>query len=194
MFFLIDKFLLPLEKFYFLFAILKIFMKKCNHLKGILLVGLLFSLSCLAAEEINSMDVFLNDEPEPQAIIIDEIYKIVFPSDDEMVVKTQGSDISFSIDNVRVITFGNTVITKVEDNVLSAETSIVYVPQSDNVLVESDELIKVVQIYSLQGVCAKMQMCNSNTLNLNISDLHNGIYIVVAQTANEIKVEKIIKR
>jgi hypothetical protein len=191
---LIDKFLLPLEKFYFLFAILKIFMKKCNHLKGILLVGLLFSLSCLVAEEINSMDVFLNDEPEPQAIIIDEIYKIVFPSDDEMVVKTQGSDISFSIDNVRVITFGNTVITKVEDDVLSAETSIVYVPQSDNVLVESDELIKVVQIYSLQGVCAKMQMCNSKSLSLDVSDLHNGIYIVVAQTANEIKVEKIIKR
>lgn len=169
-------------------------MKKCNCLKSLLLVVFMLPLSFLSAEEINSMSVFLNGESEPQAIIIDDIYKIVFPSDDEMVVKTQGSDISFSIDNVRVITFGNTIITKVEDNVLSTETSIVYVPQSDIVLVESDELIKVVQIYSLQGVCAKMQVCNSKSLSLDVSDLHNGIYIVVAQTANEIKVEKIVKR
>ena len=169
-------------------------MKKCNRLRSVLLAGLLLPLSYLAAEEINSMSVFLNGEATPQEIIIDDIYKIVFPSDDEMVVKTQGSDINFDIDDVRVITFGNTVITKVEDDVLPTETSIVYVPQSGNVLVESTDLINIVQVYSLQGVCAKMQMCNSNTLNLNISDLHNGIYIVVAQTANEIKVEKIIKR
>ena len=169
-------------------------MKKCNRLKGILLVALLLPLSYLAAEEINSMSVFLNGEDTPQEIIIDDIYKIVFPSDDEMVVKTQGSDINFTIDDVRVITFGNTVITKVEESVLPTETSIVYIPQSGSVVVESTELINIVQVYSLQGVCAKMQMSGSNTLELNISDLHNGIYIVVAQTANEIKVEKIIKR
>ena len=40
-------------------------------------------LSFLSAEEINSMSVFLNGESEPQAIIIDDIYKIVFPSDGE---------------------------------------------------------------------------------------------------------------
>lgn len=189
----IYKFFLPLKDFIFICK-LRIFMKKCNRLRSVLLAGLLLPLSYLAAEEINSMSVFLNGEATPQEIIIDDIYKIVFSSDDEMVVKTQGSDINFDIDDVRVITFGNTVITKVEDDVLPIETSIVYVPQSGNVLVESTDLINIVQVYSLQGVCAKMQMCNSNTLNLNISDLHNGIYIVVAQTANEIKVEKIIKR
>ena len=125
-------------------------MKKCNRLKGVLLAVLLLPLSYLAAEEINSMNVFLQGESTPQEISIDDICKIVFPSDDEMVVKTQGSDINFAIDDVRVITFGNTVITMVEENVLPTETSIVYIPQSGSVVVESTELINIVQVYSLQ--------------------------------------------
>lgn len=169
-------------------------MKKCNCLKSLLLVVFMLPLSFLSAEEINSMSVFLNGESEPQAIIIDEIYKIVFPSDDEMVVNTQSSDVNFLIDDVRVITFSASLPTTIETNIAEEENvCITYYAQSHKVSITSDRPLNSIQIYNLQGRCMYTQFLNNKNWDVNISGYAKGIYMVVVQVGNEIEVKKIIK-
>lgn len=170
-------------------------MVKFNCLKIMLLATLLaLPLKGLMAEEIGVMNVFLNNQSQQQAIAIDDIDKIVFLSDDEMVVNTQISDVNFLIDDVRVITFAASLPTTIETNIAEEENvCITYYVQSHKVSITSDRPLNSIQIYNLQGRCMYTQFLNNKNWDVNISGYAKGIYMVVVQVGNEIEVKKIIK-
>lgn len=165
--------------------------------KGILLKWFLFLLiglpSTLFATQVN-MNVYSITQSDPQWIDIDEIDKIHFPSEDEMVVKTKTEDVNFLTDAVRVITFDNLLATAIANVVAANGISITFRPQESEVIVVGNEIIKSVQIYNIQGVCVCSKKSESQEVSIKLPNSESGIYIVVAQSNSEVKTEKIVKQ
>jgi len=69
-------------------------------------------------------------------------------------------------------------------------------PANNTIFVQSNEFIKQITVYNTQGVAMPMEMeqqSNSN-VQLDIRNYPNGVYIVVAQTAQGIQTQKFIKQ
>lgn len=167
-------------------------MKKCIQFKCFLFL-LLGMPNVLFATQVN-MNVYPITQAEPQWIDIDEIDKIHFPSEDEMVVKTKTEDVKFLTDAVRVITFDNLLATAIANVVAANGISITFRPQESEVIVVGNEIIKSVQIYNIQGVCVCSKKSESQEVSIKLPDSESGIYIVVAQSNSEVKTEKIVKQ
>ena len=98
------------------------------------------------------------------------------------------------IDDIEVITFGNTDITSIEENEIeSAEIEIKYLSGVEELQIVAPEPISMVQVYNMQGVQMMAQIPNENSVLYNISAYPRGIYVVVVQANGQIATEKILK-
>ena len=137
------------------------------------------------------MNVYLTSQGSFQSINIDEIDKITFPSEDEVNIVISGVATPMAIDNIEVITFGNTNITAIEDN--QAETSeIEIIYYADEVRITSPEAINQVQLYNMQGVLVQTQTPQTEIATLDVSSYPNGIYVVAVQSNGKTESKKII--
>ena len=140
------------------------------------------------------MNVYLISQGSFQSINIDEIDKITFPSEDEVNITISGVATPMAIDNIEVITFGDTNITAIEES--EAEVSgieITYLRGSGEVRVTSPEAINLVQLYNMQGVLVQTQTPQTEIATLDVSSYPNGIYIVAVQSNGKVETKKIIK-
>ena len=143
-----------------------------------------------AQEYIN---VYLKSEGSFQSIRIDEIDKITFPSDDEVRVTMVEDFIPMTIDNIEVITFGDTDITAVEESEAEVEEIVIsYLSGSKEVRITSPETINLVQLYNMQGVLVQTQAPNTQIATLDVSNYANGIYIVAVQSSGKTETKKFI--
>lgn len=163
---------------------------KLHYIKHFLLVMLTFiSLMGIQAQEY--MNVYLASQGSFQSISIDEIDKITFPSEDEVSVTISGIATPMAIENIEVITFGDTDITAIEES--EAETSEIEITYyAGEVRISSPEAIKQVQLYNMQGVLMQTQTPNTQIATLDVSNYANGIYIVAIQSSGKTETKKFI--
>ena len=140
------------------------------------------------------MNVYLISQGSFQSINIDEIDKITFPSEDEVNITISGVATPMAIDNIEVITFGDTNITAIEESEAEvAEIEITYLKESGEIKVTSPEAINLVQLYNMQGVLIQTQSPNTTVATLNVGGCPSGIYIVAVQSNGKTETKKIIK-
>ncbi len=139
------------------------------------------------------MNVFLTSEGAFQSINIDDIDKITFPSEDEVNITMSGVIVPMAIENIEVITFGDTDITAIEESEVEVtEVEIIYIASAGEVKVTSPEVINQVQLYNMQGVLMQYQTPNTEVATLDVSNYPSGIYVVAVQSNGEIETKKII--
>ena len=167
-------------------------MKK-RSIKQLLLMLLAFvSFASIQAQEY--MNVYLTSEGSFQSINIEGIDKITFPSEDEVNIVISGVVTPMAIDNIEVITFGDTDITAIEESEAEVEEiEITYLSGSKEVRITSPETINLVQLYNMQGVLMQTQTPNTQIATLDVSNYANGIYIVAVQSNGKVETKKIIK-
>ena len=163
---------------------------KHKTLKQLLLMLLAF-IPLISIEAQEYMNVYLTSQNSFQSINIDEIDKITFPSEDELNITISGVATPMAIDNIEVITFGDTDITAIEDSEAEvSEIEIIY--YAGEVRIISPDAINLVQLYNIQGVLIKSLAPGVETATLEVSNYPNGIYIVAVQSKGEIETKKII--
>ena len=167
-------------------------MKK-RSIKQLLLMLLAFvSFASIQAQEY--MNVYLTSEGSFQSINIEGIDKITFPSEDEVNIVISGVVTPMAIDNIEVITFGDTDITAIEESEAEVEEiEITYLSGSKEVRITSPETINLVQLYNMQGVLVQTQAPNTQIATLDVSNYTNGIYIVAVQSSGKVETKKFIK-
>ena len=164
-----------------------------NYIKQLLMLLAFISVPWLSAHATDYMNVFLTSQGSFQSINIDEIDKITFPSEDEVNITVSGVVMPMAIENIEVITFGDTDITAIEEiEEESVEVEIIYIVSSGEVRITSPEVINQVQLYNMQGVLMQYQTPNTEVATLDVSNYPSGIYIVAVQSNGEIETKKII--
>ena len=139
------------------------------------------------------MNVFLTSEGAFQSINIDDIDKITFPSEDEVNISMSGVIMPMAIENIEVITFGDTDITAIEESEVEVtEVEIIYIASAGEVKVTSPEVINQVQLYNMQGVLMQYQTPNTEVATLDVSNYPSGIYVVAVQSGEQTQTKKII--
>ena len=162
-----------------------------NYIKQLLMLLAFIPIPWLSANATDYMNVYLTSQGSFQSINIDEIDKITFPSEDEVNITISGVVTPMAIDNIEVITFGNTDITAIEES--EAEVSgieITYLRGSGEVRITSPEAIDLVQLYNMQGVLMQTQTPQTEITTLNVSGYPNGIYVVAVQSGEQIVTKK----
>ena len=166
---------------------------KQNYIKQLLMFLTFISVPWLSAHATDYMNVYLTSQGSFQSISIDEIDKITFPSEEEVNITISGMVTPMAIENIEVITFGETDITAIEEAVAELEEiDIIYSRASGEVRITSPEVINQVQLYNIQGVLIKSLAPGVETATLEVSNYPNGIYIVAVQSKGEIVTKKII--
>ena len=157
-------------------------------------IALLFTfIPFMGVSATDYMNVFLTSEGAFQSINIDEIDKITFPSEDEVNITMSGVIMPMAIENIEVITFGDTDITAIEESEVEVtEVEIIYIASAGEVKVTSPEVINQVQLYNMQGVLMQYQTPNTEVATLDVSNYPSGIYVVAVQSNGEIETKKII--
>ena len=165
---------------------------KHKYIKQLLMLVAFMPLVYTQAQGVEYMNVFLTSQGSFQSINIDEIDKITFPSDDEVAITISGVATPMAIDNIKVITFGNTDITAIEESKTEvSEIEITY--YAGEVRITSPEAIAQVQIYNMQGVLMQSQAPGIEIATLDVAGYPNGIYIVAVQSNGKVEAKKIIK-
>ncbi len=165
-----------------------------NYIKQLLMLLAFISVPWLSAYATDYMNVYLTSQGSFQSINIDEIDKITFPSEDEVNITVSGVVMPMAIENIEVITFGDTDITAIEEiEKERVEVEIIYIASSGEVRITSPEVINQVQLYNMQGVLMQYQTPNTEVATLDVSNYPSGIYIVAVQSNGEIETKKIIK-
>ena len=164
-----------------------------NYIKQMLMLLAFISVPGLSAHATDYMNVFLTSQGSFQSINIDEIDKITFPSEDEVNITMSGVVMPMAIENIEVITFGDTDITAIEEiEEERVEVEIIYIASSGEVRITSPEVINQVQLYNMQGVLMQSLTPRVETATLDVSNYPTGIYIVAVQSKGEIETKKII--
>ena len=148
----------------------------------------------IQAQTVDYMNVYLSSQGSFQSINIDEIDKITFPSEERVNIVMLGVLTPMAIDNIEVITFGNTNITAIEESKTEiAEIEIIYLRGSGEVFITSPEAISLVQIYNIQGVLMQSLTPRVETAIIDINAHPNGIYVVAVQSNGKVLTKKFIK-
>ena len=164
-----------------------------NLFKQLLMILAIIPLVGIQAQSTDYMNVYLTSQGSFQSINIDEIDKITFPSEDEVNITISGVATPMAIEDIEVITFGDTDITAIEENEIEVtEIEIVYIASAGEVHITSPEVINQVQLYNMQGVLMQYQTPNSEEATLNVGNYPSGIYVVAVQSNGEIETKKII--
>ena len=161
-----------------------------KYTKHILMMLLVF-IPFIDIKATDYMNVYLTSQGSFQSINIDEIDKITFPSEDEVNITISGMVTPMVIDNIEVITFGDTNITSIEESVVEVtEIEITYLKESGEIKAISSEAINLVQLYNMQGVLMQTQTPQAETAMLNVSGYPSGIYIVAVQSNGKTETKK----
>ncbi len=81
-----------------------------------------------------------------------------------------------------------------EDFILNKGVSLYPNPIVDKLNIESEEIISQVDIYSTNGKLIKSQKSNSYSVEIYLSDLQKGLYIVNVKAGDKTYTEKILKK
>ena len=165
---------------------------KLHYIKHFLLVMLIF-IPLMGVQAQEYMNVYLTSQASFKSISIDEIDKITFPSEDEVSVTISGIAIPMAVENIEVITFGDTDITAIEESEAQVEgIEITYLRGKGEIKVTSSEAIALVQLYNMQGVMMQTQAPQTATAILCVSGYPQGIYIVAVQSGDRTETKKFI--
>ncbi len=162
---------------------------KQSYIKQLLMLLAFIPLIGIEAQEY--MNVYLTSQNSFQSINIDEIGKITFPTEDEVNITISGISTPMAIDNIELITFGDTDITAIEESETDIEEiEITYFSGSAEIKVTSPEAINLVQLYNMQGVLMQAQAPNTSVATLNVNGCPSGIYIVAVQSNGKTETKK----
>jgi hypothetical protein len=82
----------------------------------------------------------------------------------------------------------------VEEFEMDTDYSIYPNPFSNTITINSSEVITNVNVYNLQGALIMSEVTNDNTVELDLSTLKSGAYIIKANSSSEVFTNTIIKQ
>ena len=166
---------------------------KLHYIKHLLMMLLVF-IPFVGIQAQEYMNVYLTSQNAFRSISIDEIDKITFPSEDEVSITLLGIATPMAIEDIEVITFGDTDITAIEESDAEVEgIEITYLRGKGEIKVTSSEAIALVQLYNMQGVLMQTQTPQTEIAILDVSGYSQGIYIVAVQSGDRTETKKLIK-
>ena len=163
--------------------------KKIRFLSSCLLL-LLLSINAAHAQE--ALNVHRTDGASPVSIQLDKILRITF-SDNDMTVKQTDGVVSYALDNIAKLTFGNVIISGIgAPPVSNAFDVLVYSLSPGEIRVESSAAIRRLALFAIDG--KKMYADDAVQTTINISAFPPGIYLLQIETQQGTAVKKIIKK
>ena len=66
-------------------------------------------------------------------------------------------------------------------------------PVNDKLIIEANEAISNVEIYNLTGALVISQECNSEKVEMEVSELQSGVYFIRMTTANATEIRRFVK-
>ena len=170
--------------------------KKIRFLSSCLLL-LLLSINAAHAQE--ALNVHHRDGASPISIQLDKILRITF-SDNDMTVKQTDGVVSYALDNIAKLTFGDVIITGIGAPAVSnAFDVLVYSLSPGEIRVESSAAIRRLAVFAIDGkkmYADDVQTGHAPSLQktVNISAFPQGIYLLQIETQQGTAVKKIIKK
>lgn len=163
------------------------------YIKQLMLLFLAFAL-LTGIHSQECMNVYSKSQGLFLSMNLDEIDKITFPSEDEAEILARSGIVTpIAIENIEVITFGERIVTAVEQTKSEAEIEVIYFSGRGEVRINSMEVITRVQLFNAQGVLMQTKIPQAETTTLDVSSYPKGLYIVFVQSGNRIVAEKIMK-
>ena len=83
--------------------------------------------------------------------------------------------------------------TSIPENTSNSEFSIYPNPATDHIVIYSKDMLRTVELFSIDGKMIDKINVNSNTLNLGLNNLYPGMYFIRVQIAGQFITQKIIK-
>ena len=164
---------------------------KQSYIKQLLMLLIFIPFVSIQAQEY--MNVYLTSQNSFKSIELEEIGKITFPSEDEVNITISGVATPMAIEDIEVITFGDTDITAIEESETDIEEiEITYCRGSGEVRIISPQAINLVQLYNMQGVMMQTQTPQAEITTIDVSGYPKGIYIVAVQSGEQTVTKKII--
>ena len=162
-----------------------------NYIKQLLMLLAFIQIPWFSVNATDYMNVYLTSQGSFHSIDIDEIDKITFPSEETVNIVISGVVTPMAIDNIEVITFGDTNITAIDESVAEAlEVEIIY--YAGEVRITSPEAINLLQLYNMQGVLMQSFTPAVETATFKVAGYPNGIYVVAVQSNGKVESKKII--
>ncbi|CAL2081418.1 T9SS type A sorting domain-containing protein [Tenacibaculum sp. 190524A05c] len=108
---------------------------------------------------------------------------------DTTIVNNSGNNDSDIL--ISKINLSNTL--SINENVTLSKFKIYPNPAKHNVIITNpNDFIKYVKVYSITGSLVQTNIANSNDININISDLSNGLYFFNIKTNNGTSTKKVL--
>lgn len=154
-------------------------MKKKILISSSVLVFSLFSLQAVEEDVV----VLKNKNGTENIKELSDLQRITFNGSTLNLVSKNESSTPFAISQIQKILFEKRANSSIEE-VLSAKSIFIYPnPVQDILFVEGLEINTTVRIFDMNGTLVRNEMVDQARLQLNVSDLPKGIYLL--QTENQ---------
>lgn len=158
--------------------------------KFILSVMMLIAVSAVA-EIPTTMVVHTTNGNENYSIA--DICKLTFTNGFEITFNNTTNNRIFNYNNLLKVTFSE--LSGINDiNPEEPKLRINYIPSTQSLQVFGDYPITLVQVFDIRGGLVASSNTADTEINLSLSDLVNGMYIVKAITEKSVETKKIVKR
>jgi len=165
-----------------------------KHLITLLGVFSLFTFAAAAQQSTESMWVN-STSGSANSFALDDVGKITFTSSQLQVNLNSGSLSAFNFDEVASITFFNLQGNDIRQPAVSDNSVNIFYDASSSLLrIASQNMIKGVKIYSLQGSLVKNVLTHSQSVEPSLSALPAGVYVVSVNTDKNVSVKKFVKQ
>jgi len=146
----------------------------------ILLMTLLFTGISLSEINAQSLIIKMNDGIE-NTVAMNTLQKLNFSESDLVVVFKSGSNDFYNLSNIRKLYFDASTMIG-ENYLLNKQLLQVFPnPACNSITVHGiPEDAGFISIYKMDGQLALTETVSSNTLTINIDQLHNGLYLLFA--------------
>ena len=158
-----------------------------------LVVVVLFGFALVHAQDkIYRLSVSVTEDgaSDPVLLVVDDgSIELGF---DGVKVTSKGNVLSYEFKNLKKLEFIDSDVTSIDD--IKYELKIRLTDGGNTVVVESDDQLRSIDLYTISGVCVKSVSPKGLPEYLNVGGLSSGVYIIKAVTVSgNVKTFKFVK-
>jgi len=157
-----------------------------------LVVVVLFGFALVHAQDkIYRLSVSVTEKgSDPVLLVVDE--GSVEMDFDGVKVTSKGGVLSYEFEDLEKLEFIDSEVTSIDE--INYGLKVMLTDGGNTVVVESDDQLRSLDIYTISGVCVKSVNPKSSPEYLNVGGLSSGVYIIKAVTVSgNVKTFKFVK-